>query len=152
MLFPSFKHHSKKQKSVSKRVRIALSVDHLEDRSLPSTFSVLNLNDSGAGSLRQAIQNSNSHPGADVIDFNVAGIIRLTSGALPTITGDTDIDGTSAPGFISTPTVEVNFNHFGGLQFSASSAGSILSTLSRVNATGTGATLNGGGNMIIAGN
>ena len=27
----------------------------LEDRTLPSNFSVLNLNDSGAGSLRQAI-------------------------------------------------------------------------------------------------
>ena len=32
-----------------------LSVEHLEDRTVPSTFTVGNLVDSGAGSLRQAV-------------------------------------------------------------------------------------------------
>ena len=49
-------------------------------------FTVSNLNDHGAGSLRQAILNANSNPGADTINFAVAGTITLNS-ALPTIAG-----------------------------------------------------------------
>lgn len=42
----------------------------------PQTFTVTNTNDSGAGSLRQAIYdaNSNANPAdVDVIEFNIAG-------------------------------------------------------------------------------
>ena len=85
MLFSVFFQQSRKNKSQRRR---PLAVEHLEDRCVPSTFDVLNLNDSGAGSLRQAILSANAHAGADIIDFNVAGTIRLTSGALPAITGD----------------------------------------------------------------
>src|SRR5262249_61531160 len=46
-----------------------LSVEQLEDRTVPSTFTVLNLADSGAGSLRQAVRAANAHPGADAIAF-----------------------------------------------------------------------------------
>jgi parallel beta-helix repeat protein len=115
-------------------------------------FTVLNLNNSGTGSLRQAILNANTHAGADAIDFNVAGTIRLTTGALPTITGNVDIDGTTAPGFATTPVVEVDFNHFGGLVFNPGSAGSTLRSLGLVNAAVNGVTVNGGGGMLIAGN
>jgi parallel beta-helix repeat protein len=47
-------------------------------------FKVVNNNDSGTGSLRQAIANANSTAGADTIVFLpvVAGIITLTSGQL----------------------------------------------------------------------
>ena len=41
----------------------------LEDRTVPSTFTVLNLADSGPAPLRQAILDANANPGADVIDF-----------------------------------------------------------------------------------
>jgi predicted outer membrane repeat protein len=51
----------------------------LEDRYLLSTLTVLNLNDSGAGSLRQAI--ANAAPG-DTINFAISGQITLTSGPL----------------------------------------------------------------------
>src|SRR5262249_48731805 len=56
----------------------------LEDRTLPSTFTVLNLNDHGNGSLRQAILSANLNPGADVIQFRsgLSGKITLTSGPL----------------------------------------------------------------------
>ena len=43
----------------------------LEQRWLPSTFPVINTNDSGAGSLRQAIINANGTPGS-TIDFTIA--------------------------------------------------------------------------------
>ena len=36
-------------------------LESLEDRCLPSTFTVLNTNDSGAGSLRQPILDANAH-------------------------------------------------------------------------------------------
>src|SRR5262249_34799611 len=54
----------------------------LEDRCLPSTFTVLNLLDSGPDSLRAAVAAANAHPGADTIDFATTGTIALTSGRL----------------------------------------------------------------------
>lgn len=69
----------------------------LEDRTVPSTFTVLNLADSGAGSLRAAIEAAEADPGADVIDFanSVQGTIVLTGGEL-NITSDLTIDGPGA--------------------------------------------------------
>jgi hypothetical protein len=66
----------------------------LEDRSLPSTFTVMNLHDSGAGSLRAAIVAANANPGADTIDFALGlhGAINLTSGEL-SITDSVAIKG-----------------------------------------------------------
>ncbi len=43
------------------------------------TFTVTNTDDSGLGSLRLAILEANTNPGADIIDFNVTGTITLTS-------------------------------------------------------------------------
>jgi hypothetical protein len=63
-----------------------------EDRSLPSTFTVTNLLDTGAGSLRAAVSAANANPGADVIDFTTTGTITLTSGELD-ITDDLTISG-----------------------------------------------------------
>ncbi|MBE9175728.1 right-handed parallel beta-helix repeat-containing protein [Synechocystis salina LEGE 06155] len=42
-----------------------------------ATFFVNNLNDSGAGSLREALTTANSTPGTDSIVFNVSGQINL---------------------------------------------------------------------------
>lgn len=62
-----------------------------------ATFTVTNTNDSGPGSLRQAILDANSNPGFDTIEFAVAGTITpLTQ--LPAITDPLLIDGYSAPG------------------------------------------------------
>jgi len=49
-----------------------------------ATFNVTNLNDSGAGSLRQATLDANAAAGADVITFQsgLSGTITLTSGQL----------------------------------------------------------------------
>src|SRR6516162_1197992 len=56
----------------------------LEDRTLPSTFLVGNLADSGDGSLRQAVLDANAQPGPDLITFDprLSGTIALTSGPL----------------------------------------------------------------------
>jgi hypothetical protein len=39
-----------------------------------ATFLVTNANDSGAGSLRQAILNANGNSGPDTINFDTAGV------------------------------------------------------------------------------
>ena len=66
-----------------------------------TTFTVTNTNDSGAGSLRQAINDANNVPGADIISFNIPGsdvhtIAPLS--AFPKITEAVTINGYSQPG------------------------------------------------------
>jgi predicted outer membrane repeat protein len=72
-------------------------LESLEDRATPSTFLVLDLSDSGAGSLRQAISDANALPGSDVIEFSpeLHGTIALTSDQLE-ITDDLTINGPGA--------------------------------------------------------
>ncbi len=72
-------------------------LEALEDRTLPSTFTVLNLNDSGQGSLRAAISAADLNPGADSISFakGLHGTIALTSGELR-ITDSLTINGPGA--------------------------------------------------------
>src|ERR1043166_6920922 len=76
-----------------------------------ATFVVSNVNDSGAGSLRQAILDANSTPGLDTIAFQLVGSFTITpSSALPSISDPVIIDGTTQPGFVSggPPIVELN--------------------------------------------
>ncbi len=74
------------------------------------TFTVTTTADSGPGSLRQAILDSNAsgEPDANVIEFDIepGGVqtIALTS-PLPQITATVEIDGTSQPGFSGTPII-----------------------------------------------
>ena len=58
-----------------------------------AAFTVTNLNDSGAGSLRQTITNANAAPGADTITFNVSGVITLLSTLPSANTAGLTIDG-----------------------------------------------------------
>jgi len=93
-----------------------LRLEPLEDRQLPSTFLVTNTNDSGAGSLRQAILSANSNPGLDTIAFNIGGGGVQTinpASALPTITDPVIIDGTTQPGFAGKPLVVLNGSQAG---------------------------------------
>src|SRR4051812_32827256 len=150
MQFSPFRHHSKKRPQPRRGRQLAF--DLLEDRTVPSTFSVLNLSNSGPGSLRQAILDANLHPGPDAIHFSVAGTVVLTTGALPAVNGTLDIDGSSAPGFASTPVLAIDYNHFGGIQLNVGSAGSRLRSLALINAGGAAVTITGAGNMIVAGN
>jgi len=62
-----------------------------------ATFTVSNLNDSGAGSLRDAVATANVTAGPDVINFQpgLTGVITLTSGQLE-VTDSVDIQGPGA--------------------------------------------------------
>src|SRR5262245_25514267 len=74
------------------------------------TFVVTNVDDSGPGSLRQAILDANANPGADSINFNISGpSLRIQPLlGLPDITDTIVIDGSTQPGFSGAPIVELN--------------------------------------------
>ena len=65
-------------------------LEWLETRLTPATYTVSSLADSGAGSLRAAITSANADATPDEIDFSVAGVIKVTSADLPTITNTSD--------------------------------------------------------------
>ena len=87
-----------------------LLVEALEDRLAPATFTVTNTNDSGAGSLRASIASANAAAGADTIAFNIGSGLQNIDilSALPAIAGKLTIDGTTQPGFATTPIIELN--------------------------------------------
>ena len=64
----------------------ARGLEILESRELLATFTVTNFHNSGKGSLRQAIIAANTQPGPDIIDFDVAGTIKIGRTSLPAIT------------------------------------------------------------------
>ncbi|MEH2283289.1 MAG: Calx-beta domain-containing protein [Nostoc sp.] len=80
-----------------------LAIDDVSVKVDNTTYIVTNINDSGAGSLRQAIINANNDPGIETIIFDTTGIfgdatpdtITLTSGEL-NVTEGVIIQGTGA--------------------------------------------------------
>src|SRR5207248_7725415 len=86
-------------------------VESFEDRLAPATFTVTSTANSGTGSLRAAIVSANTTPGADVIDFSIAGsgVKKINvRGALPTITETVTIDATTQPGYANFPLIALN--------------------------------------------
>ncbi len=150
-MFSFFGRRSKSRKTPNQRIWHSHTIERLEGRALLTTFSVVNLGDQGAGSFRQAILDANSTAGADVISFAVSGTIELAS-SLPGITGEVNIDGTSAPGFAGAPLIEIDYHGFGGLRFNAGSSSSAVRSLALVHGSGNGITIDGAGSTLIVGN
>ena len=101
-------------------------------------FIVTNLDDNGAGSLREAIQDLNATaPGSsNTISFAVAGTIVLASD-LPDISRPVFlVAGNTATG--NPPTVGIDFNGNAGLLFATGSQGSQLVGLALGDASGNG--------------
>jgi hypothetical protein len=61
------------------RLRARPRIEVLEDRTLPSIFTVTNIKDSGPGSLRDAIEKVNQDTSPDVIKFNIPFAARSSS-------------------------------------------------------------------------
>jgi parallel beta-helix repeat protein len=108
--------------------RFVPRLEWLEDRQLLTTFfTVSNTNDTGAGSLRQAITDADNHPNTagDEIIFNISGAgvhtIRPNSG-LPAITDPVILDATTQVGFSGAPLIELD-----GTNAGAGIAGLIIS-------------------------
>lgn len=74
--------------------RTRLQTTVLEDRTVPATFTVTDLGDAGAGTLRDAVTQANANPDADTIVFGTTGTITLASEI--DITESVTIDGAGA--------------------------------------------------------
>src|SRR4051812_45319242 len=87
-------------------LRTRLMVSPLENRVVPTVFTVTTAGESGAGTLRQAILDANANAGADTITFNIAG----TNNTISLFTGElavTDSVAINGPG-ASKLTVDAN--------------------------------------------
>src|SRR5262252_4163701 len=74
------------------------------------TFVVVSTNDSGPGSLRQAILNANGNPGS-TIAFAIPGFGAHTIApisSLPTVTASVVLDATTQPGYFGTPIITLD--------------------------------------------
>ncbi|MEE9321792.1 MAG: cadherin domain-containing protein [Granulosicoccus sp.] len=121
-----------------------------------ATFTVTNLNDAGAGSLRQAIIDANASGGADEIAFSAAAageIVLLTE--LPGITDTVSIDATQISGYAGEPLVYLNgssiIGQAEGLKLLAGSDGSVIRGLGIVEFHDSGIRIiNSNGHLIQA--
>src|SRR6187401_1100687 len=100
-----------------------------------AVFTVINTDDTGVGSLRQAILDANALAGADTINFNIpggGGVRTITpQSTLPTITSPVTIDGYTQPGAAAN-TLAVGDNAV------------LLIELNGTSATGNGLTISAG--------
>ena len=128
----------------------------LERRMMPATYLVNTTADSGGGSLRQAILDSDgAGPGPNTIDFGISGTgvqtISLLS-ALPSITVPVLIDGTSQTDYSGTPLIDLDGTSAGasadGLVLSSGLGGSTISALVINNFSGVGISITSTGNTV----
>jgi hypothetical protein len=123
----------------------------MEERTLLSTFTVMNTDDGGPGSLRQAILDSNAQHGADTITFDTTAFatpqtITLTSGQLELsdTTGATTITGAAAGVTVSAGGASRVFQVDGGVTASMSGL-----TITGGSANNGGGLANNGGNLTL---
>jgi hypothetical protein len=153
--------------------RLRPDLEALEARRLLVTFMVTNTNNSGPGSLRDAITSANGAAGPTVIKFAIDSgrqTINLTS-ELPTITGPSSfitgepgvitepslvIDGTTQPGFTGTPLIELNGAGAGtsanGLTLAAANISVLDLIINRFSGDGIGLRGTAATHDLIAGN
>ncbi len=147
----------RKRASVSKpNIKRVGVFEHLEDRKLLATLTVISSADRGPGSLREAIENANFFPGPDVIQFalpNNDTIIRpLTE--LPAVTEPLTIDATTQPGYAGKPIVELSGERAIGFVYGLKLAGgnSLVSGLAIHSFPAIGIFISGPGNNHITRN
>ncbi len=134
-----------------------LAVDYLEDRCLLANFLVTSPFDDGAqGTLRNAINQSNSTPGPNTITFRSDGGLHiLLASALPDITTKVLIDGTSDPIYAGIPTVVIDGQNSqsgtDGLTVDSSAAGTEIRGLGVINFSNNGIVINGAAGCIVDG-
>ncbi|HZT60235.1 MAG TPA: LamG-like jellyroll fold domain-containing protein [Pyrinomonadaceae bacterium] len=134
--------------SIYNRVLTATEVKNIYDAKsagkcqTTSTITVTNTNDSGPGSLRQAILDANASPGTQTIAFNIPGTGVHTispASALPGITDPVTIDGYTQTGATKN-TLATGTNAVVEIELDGTNAGATASGLA---ITGGGSTVRG---------
>src|SRR5262245_29104866 len=90
---------------------IRLRLDALEERVVPSTYTVTTTDDVGPGSLQEGLADAFGNQEIDTIAFDIgAGGVQTIrpTGALPPILHPLVIDGTTQPGYAGKPLIEVS--------------------------------------------
>jgi len=124
----------------------SLALENLEHRDVPSALTVTSLNDSGAGSFRQAIIDANANPGSTIhFNLGLSNFIQPLS-ALPAITSPVVIDGTTNPG--SPIVVLSGTNAAGGAGLAINAAGCTVRGLDIIDWLGDGIDVNSNSNVI----
>jgi Right handed beta helix region len=137
--------------------RFRPAVEVLETRDLPnaSPLLVTTAADSGPGSLRAAITSASGTPGASTIDFDIAsGIQRIhLQSPLPSLVNPVTLDGSTQPGFSSTPLIVLDGTFAGpsanGLVLTGGS--STVRDLVIHGFGGSGVVLSGPGDDVVSG-
>ncbi len=131
------------------------ALEQVEPRFLLTVWTVTNTSDSGPGSLRQAILNTNATAGTNVIDFAITtgpDVIKPIT-PLPFVNNPVTIDATTQAGFAGTPIVYLDgTNQIGGgdgLTFQAGN--STVKGLSFSTFPTEGLSFHGAGNNVITG-
>ena len=112
---------------------------------------VSNTNDSGPGSLRQAILDANANLGMDYIEFNIPGTGPHTispDSPLPSILDPVMIDATSEPEFAGSPMVVLNGTNAGAGGLVLTADDSVIQGLVIHNFNGAGIAVTGSRNVI----
>lgn len=122
----------------------------------PVSLIVVNTHDSGPGSLRQVILTANAIPGPNTVLFAIPGsgpFVISPSSPLPVLTGVTNVNATSQPGYAGRPLVALDGAHAGpdtnGLTLLA--ARSVVQGLAIGGFGGSGILIQGGGHDLIQG-
>ncbi len=118
-----------------------------------TVFTVTNTDDTGAGSLRQALTDANAAAGPHTINFSIAGagVHTITPATtLPTIgiAEGLTIDGTTQPGYAGAPLIEIRGNsglpHCLQFQFTPATVKALI-----VNGCQSGITSASGGSLTL---
>jgi titin len=130
-------------------------LEELERRLAPAVFTVSTTNDSGGGSLRQAILNADAAPGLDTINFSIGSgrqTITLQS-PLPFVTDPVILDGTTQPGYAGSPLIDLDglaLSNGNGLVVTA--GGTLVRGLAVTDFGGIGILLAQNGGDVVVGN
>jgi hypothetical protein len=140
-----------KGRASSRILLLILVAGSLSRFSTAATFTVTNTNDSGPGSLRQAILDANANAGLDTVVFAIGSGPQTIAplSALPTISDPVVIDGRTQPGYAGTPLIELSGASAGagvdGLDVAAGNSTIFALVINRFRSVFLG----GGGNGIV---
>ncbi len=111
----SWRPASRAARGRTRRTAARLNLESLEDRQLLAVFTVINTNNAGAGSLRQAILNANTTTAPDEIRFSIGAGPRdlAPTSPLPEVRFPVTLDGTTQPGYSGTPLITIS-GHLAG--------------------------------------
>ncbi len=118
-----------------------------------ATYTVTNTNDSGAGSLRQAISDANSNAGTDTINFNItgSGVHSILLSSALTITDTVTINATTESDFAGTPLIVLSGVDAvdRGFVLSSGSSGSTIRGFNIRDFTSSGIEISSNSNTIV---